>query len=155
VSDEIPPFEYQYEKLRRALKDITPPYPYDEVNSFAQAFQLCSEAFRNFDASMISNTDAINWIRSIQWTLNLEGLSDPYHEGLYVRRAASLSDEEKAAFRDALENLVAFFRPKSDEEVLSGERRDREKWPIFRVLLLLVVLALLLVAILYVIREAL
>jgi len=110
-------FRYQYEKMSIARRALMLPHPNGEVESIVVAFGECGHALHHLDRSDIDDEVANQALEVIDRVMNVDGLEDTDHLGLNYVKAESLSDAEKSAFSDAVDNLTSYFDRESQREV--------------------------------------
>jgi hypothetical protein len=102
-------FDYQSEKLSQARSCLMLPHSDGEEASVAEAFMLCGRAFYRFDTSLIKDENAIIWIETIKRFMDTAGVSDPTGEGTAIQRARQLTNDDKAEFSRAVDELANWF----------------------------------------------
>ena len=103
-------FDYQTQKLSQARSALMAPHPWGEEKSFAEAFDHCTGAFKNFDVTRVKDKDACGWIETIKRLKDTTDVQDPTDEGTLVHRARAMSLEEKREFSNAVDELASWFR---------------------------------------------
>lgn len=102
-------FGYQDEKLTQARSSLLAPHLKSEEQSFANAFELCSRAFFEFNVAEVEDEDAIEWIDTIKRLMNTSNMVDSTGEGTYVHRARFMTEDEKYEFSKAVDELASWF----------------------------------------------
>jgi hypothetical protein len=103
-------FSYQTEKLSQARSALMAPHPWGEEKSFAEAFDYCTRAFKDFDVTQVKDENARCWIETIKRLKDTTNVQDPSGEGTWVDRARAMTEEEKREFSDAVDELASWFR---------------------------------------------
>jgi hypothetical protein len=109
-------FSYPSEKLSQARSALMPPHPWGEEISFAEAFDHCTGAFKDFDITQVKDKNAYGWIETIKRLKDTTNVQDPTKDGKGVQRARAMDLEEKREFSEAVDKLADWF----NRQLLSG-----------------------------------
>ena len=103
-------FSYQTEKLSQARSALMAPHPWGEDMSFAEAFDYCTRAFKDFDVTRVKDKNAYGWIETIKRLKDTTNVQDPTSDGKWIQRARAMDLEEKREFSNAVDELASWFK---------------------------------------------
>ena len=87
-----------------------------ESHSFAGAFEECSLALHDLGSTPLDDEIAQGWVDTIRSTMDTTGIDAPEHLGTKMVKISCLSQEEKAEFSSAVDELASFLA----QEIWSG-----------------------------------
>lgn len=101
-------FAYQSEKLSQARSALMLPHPRGQDQSIASAFDACNAGFHDLDRDVLDD-NARDWVRKIEDLMDTTGLTDPDGLGLWLVKAASLTEDQLFELSRTVDELAHYF----------------------------------------------
>ena len=106
------PFPYQYLKITQAQLQLMSRNTFQaagEVRSVALALELCTDALKDWDLTLIKDDDACRWIETIKRVIDTTNVQDDNGKGVFYNRARVMTLEERDDLSDALIFLLVWL----------------------------------------------
>ena len=99
---------YQHEKFYDARRALLLPHPQGEEESIVVAFHECMHGLKGVKREDLDD-HAKRWFDIIQDAMNTDGLEAPAGGGTWAVKASKMTNHERSAFADAVDQLATWF----------------------------------------------